>query len=58
MLSLKNALDELKIKVDKSKLHDALNDANYTAEVFKRLYNNKIVKNYIVKDGLIHITIK
>lgn len=50
VLSLKNALDELKIKVDKSKLHDALNDANYTAEVFKRLYNNKIVKNYIVKD--------
>lgn len=50
VLSLKNALEELKIKVDKSKLHDALNDANYTAEVFKRLYNSKIVKNYIVED--------
>ena len=49
-LSLKNALEELKIKVDKSKLHDALNDAIYTAEVFKRLYNGRVVKNYIVKD--------
>ncbi|MPQ43589.1 3'-5' exonuclease [Clostridium tarantellae] len=49
-LSLKNALEELKIKVDKGSLHDALNDASYTAEVFKRLYNNKVVKGYIVKD--------
>ncbi len=40
-LSLKHALEELKIKMDKSKLHDALNDAVYTAEVFKRLYNGK-----------------
>lgn len=49
-LSLKNALDELKIKVDKEKLHDALNDACYTGEVFKRVYNSRIIKNYIVKD--------
>ncbi|MBK1811380.1 exonuclease domain-containing protein [Clostridium sp. YIM B02505] len=49
-LSLKNALEELKIKVDESKLHDALNDAVYTSEVFKRLFNNRIVKSYIVKD--------
>lgn len=49
-LSLKNALDELKIKVDSNKLHDALNDAIYTSLVFKRLYNSRIVKNYIVKD--------
>ncbi|SHK82110.1 Exonuclease [Clostridium cavendishii DSM 21758] len=49
-LSLKNALEELKIRVDEDKLHDALNDAVYTAEVFKRLYNSRIVKNYIVKD--------
>lgn len=49
-LSLKNALDELKIRVDESKLHDALNDAVYTAEVLKRLYNSRIIKNYIVKD--------
>ncbi|MHC9413390.1 3'-5' exonuclease [Clostridium perfringens] len=49
-LSLKHALEELKIKMDKSKLHDALNDAVYTAEVFKRLYNGKKVKEYIVED--------
>ncbi|WP_160678517.1 3'-5' exonuclease [Clostridium sp. C8-1-8] len=49
-LSLKNALEELKIRVDESKLHDALNDALYTSEVFKRLFNNRIIKNYIVKD--------
>ncbi|WP_322379244.1 3'-5' exonuclease, partial [Clostridium perfringens] len=30
-LSLKNALEELKIKVDNDKLHDALNDAIYTS---------------------------
>lgn len=49
-LSLKNALEELKIKIDESKLHDALNDAIYTSEVFKRLFNGRIVKNYIVRD--------
>ncbi len=49
-LSLKNALDELRIKVDEEKLHDALNDARYTAEVFKRLYNSRVIKNYIVSD--------
>ncbi len=50
VLGLKTALEELKIKVDKNKLHDALNDADYTAEVFKRLYNGRIVREYIVKD--------
>lgn len=49
-LSLKNALEDLKIKVDSSKLHDALNDAIYTAEVFKRIYNSRVLKNYIIKD--------
>lgn len=49
-LGLKSALEELKIKVDKNKLHDALHDANYASEVFKRLYNGKMVKNYIVND--------
>lgn len=49
-LGLKNALTELKIKVDDSKLHDALNDAEYTVEVLKRIYNSKILKNYIIKD--------
>jgi DNA polymerase III epsilon subunit-like protein len=49
-LGLKVALDELKIKVDDTKLHDALNDANYTVEVFRRIYNSRVIKNYIVKD--------
>lgn len=49
-LGLKSALDELKIKVDDTKLHDALNDAKYTVEVFRRLYNSRVIKNYLVKD--------
>lgn len=49
-LGLKVALNELKIKIDDSKLHDALNDAEYTAEVFKRIYNSRIIKNYVVRD--------
>lgn len=49
-LSLKNALDDLKIRVDQNKLHDALNDAIYTSYVFKAIYNSRIVKNYIIKD--------
>lgn len=49
-LGLKAALDELKIKVDDTKLHDALNDAKYTVEVFKRVYNSRIINNYIVED--------
>ncbi|GAA0084218.1 hypothetical protein UT300007_06570 [Clostridium sp. CTA-7] len=49
-LSLKNALEELKIKVDNDKLHDALNDAIYTSLVFKRIYNSRVLKNYIIKD--------
>lgn len=49
-LGLKTALDELKIRVDETKLHDALNDAFYTLEVFKRIYNSRIIKNHIVYD--------
>lgn len=49
-LSLKNAVNELKIKVDENKLHDASYDAEYTGEVFKRIYNSRIIKNYIVSD--------
>lgn len=49
-LGLKAALDELKIKVDDTKLHDALNDAKYTVEVFRRVYNSRVIKNYLVKD--------
>lgn len=49
-LGLKAALDELKIKVDETKLHDALNDAKYTVEVFRRVYNSRVIKNYLVED--------
>lgn len=49
-ISLKAALDEFKIKVDNDKLHDALNDAIYTSLVFKRIYNFRAVKGYIIKD--------
>lgn len=49
-LGLKAALDELKIKVDDTKLHDALNDAKYTVEVFRRVYNSRVIKNYLVND--------
>lgn len=49
-LGLKNALDELRIKVDNSKLHDALNDAAYTVEVFRRIYNGRVISNYIAED--------
>lgn len=51
-ISLKNALERLSIKKDDSKLHDALNDSIYTAEVFRRIYNFKVLKNYIVDDIL------
>lgn len=50
ILSLKNALQHLKIKIDDGKLHDALNDAIYTSYVFKNIYNSRAVKNYIVED--------
>lgn len=49
-LGLKNALNKLRIKVFEQDLHDALNDASYTAEVFKRIYNDRAVKSFIVKD--------
>jgi DNA polymerase III epsilon subunit-like protein len=49
-LSLKNALDKLRVKVDESELHDALNDAVYTAEVFRRKFNSRIINNFIVSD--------
>ncbi|ERI90033.1 exonuclease [Clostridiales bacterium oral taxon 876 str. F0540] len=49
-LGLKNALNKLRIKVFEQDLHDALNDASYTAEVFKRIYNDRAVKSFIIKD--------
>lgn len=50
ILSLKNALQHLKIKIDDEKLHDALNDAVYTSYVFKNIYNSRAIKSYIVED--------
>ncbi|MDO5516517.1 MAG: 3'-5' exonuclease [Clostridium sp.] len=49
-LGLKNALDELRVKVDDTRLHDALNDSIYTVEVLRRIYNPRVIKNYIVND--------
>ncbi|WP_288479471.1 3'-5' exonuclease [uncultured Clostridium sp.] len=49
-LSLKNALTRLNIKADSNLLHDALNDAYFTVQAFKQLYNYRIVKNYIVNN--------
>ncbi|MGL4570061.1 MAG: exonuclease domain-containing protein [Clostridium sp.] len=49
-LSLKNALKRLNIRIDDSLLHDALNDAEFTVQVFRKLYNHRIVKNYIVEN--------
>lgn len=49
-LSLKNALEKLRVKVEESELHDALNDAVYTAEVFRRKFNSRVIGNYIVED--------
>ncbi|MDW8800513.1 exonuclease domain-containing protein [Clostridium sp. A1-XYC3] len=49
-ISLRRALDRFRVKVDENKLHDALNDSVYTAEVFRRCFNSRAVKNYIVED--------
>lgn len=49
-MSLKNALNKLRIKVFEKELHDALNDAVYTAEVFRRIYNDRAVKSFIIND--------
>lgn len=49
-LSLRNAVEELKINVENEKLHDALYDCICTAKVFKRLYNARSVKNFVIKN--------
>jgi DNA polymerase III epsilon subunit-like protein/DNA-directed RNA polymerase subunit RPC12/RpoP len=49
-ISLIHALNRLRIKVKEEELHDALNDAYYTSEVFKRIYNDRAVKSFIVRD--------
>ena len=43
-------MQQLQIKVDESKLHDALNDSKYTLNVFKNIYNVRAVKQFIIKD--------
>lgn len=47
-MGLKTALKELNIEVDKEKLHDALNDCDYTAEVLRKSYDEKLIKKHIV----------
>lgn len=49
-LGLKNAVDQLRISVENKKLHDALYDSICTAKVFKRLFNSRIIKDYIYKE--------
>ena len=49
-IGLKVALAELKIEVDQSKLHDALNDSIYTAEVLRKVYEKEKIEKAIVDD--------
>lgn len=49
-LGLKNALKRFNINFDDEGLHNAINDAMYTAEVLKKIFNARAIKNYIVKD--------
>ncbi|MEW8957195.1 exonuclease domain-containing protein [Clostridium sp.] len=51
-LSLKRAIEKLDIRKNEGRLHDALNDALYTLEVFKRMYNFRVVKGYVIEDIL------
>lgn len=53
-ISLINALNKLRIRVKEEELHDALNDAFYTSEVFKRIFNDRAVKSFIVRD-IVHM---
>lgn len=53
-ISLINALNRLRIKVKEEELHDALNDAYYTSQVFKRIFNDRAVKSFIVRD-IVHM---
>lgn len=49
-MGLMKALKRFNIKYEENKLHNALNDAVYTAEVFKRIYNFRAIQRYIIKD--------
>lgn len=53
-ISLINALNKLRIKVKEEELHDALNDAYYTSEVFKRIFNDRAVKSFVIRD-IVHM---
>ena len=46
-ISLKNAIELLNITI-KGEFHDALNDAYYTAEVFKKIQDDTIIPNIYV----------
>ena len=46
-ISLRNAIDLLNIPI-KGEFHDAFNDAYYTAEVFKKIYDDTIIPNIYV----------
>ena len=57
-IGLKVALSELEIEVDNSKLHDALNDSVYTAEVLRKIYKEDLIGKNIVDDVYALPTIK
>lgn len=46
-ISLRNAIDLLNIPIN-GEFHDAFNDAYYTSEVFKKIYDDTIVPNIYV----------
>ncbi|MCY6483809.1 exonuclease domain-containing protein [Clostridium aestuarii] len=41
-IGLKNAVELLNISINNGEFHDAFNDAYYTTEVFKKIYDNNI----------------
>lgn len=49
-LGLKKAMKRFNIKYEDEKLHNALYDAICTGDVFKKLYNPRVLKPYIIKD--------
>lgn len=54
-ISLRNAINLLNIPI-KNEFHDAFNDAYYTSEVFKEIYDDTIVPNIYVPTPLARVT--
>jgi DNA polymerase III epsilon subunit-like protein len=54
-ISLRNAINVLNIPT-KNEFHDAFNDAYYTSEVFKEIYDDTIIPNIYVTTPLARVT--